>query len=187
MLKETNLRDHFLIAINSDIASTFHQTVIYIGEHSKEGSMGLIINRPSGLHLIDIFSSMQIKIKKQSDVSALIFTGGPVKENTGFVLHHNHGQWESSLKTSSKLATTSSKDIMHALADNAGPEKSIITLGFSGWGKGQLENEMANNFWLTCPASEEILFDVPVTKRWQAAIESMGFNPNQLISDIGHA
>ena len=186
MLKEINLRNHFLIAMDDD-SSAFHHTVIYMCEHDKHGSMGLIINRLSGLNLNDIFSSMQITANKTSETSAPVFTGGPVKENTGFVLHRNEGEWESSLQTSKKLAITSSKDIIHALANDDGPDQSLITLGFSGWEVGQLETEIANNVWLVCPANEDIIFNVPITERWHSAIESMGFGSTQLISDIGHA
>ena len=186
MLKEINLRDHFLIAMD-DGSSAFHRTVIYICEHDKHGSMGLIINRLSGLHLNDIFSSMQITVNKASEILTPVFTGGPVKENAGFVLHRNEDKWESSLQISQKLAITSSKDIIHALANDNGPEQSLITLGFSGWEVGQLEAEIAKNIWLVCPANEDIIFNVPITERWHSAIESMGFSPTQLILDIGHA
>ena len=187
MLKEINLRDHFLIAINSNIATAFHHAVVYVCEHNTAGSMGLMINQTSGLSLTDIFSSMQITTTKPANYSAPVLTGGPVKKNTGFVLHREHGQWESSLKTSKHLAVTASKDIIYALADYDGPQESIITLGFSGWDGGQLESEIANNLWLTCPADEEIIFHLPIAQRWHAAIESLGFSPNQLSADIGHA
>jgi len=187
MLNEINLRNHFLIAMDNDATSAFHRTVIYICEHGKEGSMGLVINRLSGLQLADIFSSMQITVNKQYNTATPVFTGGPVKENAGFVLHRDHGHWESSLYASDRLAVTSSKDIIQALANNEGPEKSMVTLGFSGWGAGQLETEIVNNFWLLSPADEDIIFNVPIAKRWYAAVESMGFKPSQLSTDIGHA
>lgn len=187
MLKEINLRDHFLIALDNDRTSPFHRAVVYICEHDKYGSMGLIINHLSGLHLNDIFSSMQIVANKSTDFGMPIFTGGPVKENAGFVLHRNEGIWESSLQTSKKLAVTSSKDIIHAFANNNGPKESLITLGFSGWQVGQLEAEIASNVWLVCQANDDIIFNVPIAQRWNAAIESMGFNQSQLVTDIGHA
>lgn len=187
MLEQKNLRNHFLIALDNDHGSPFHRAVVYICEHDKYGSMGLIINRLSGLHLNDIFSSMQITVNNFIDTATPIFTGGPVKENAGFVLHRHEGTWESSLQTSDKLAVTSSKDIIHAFANNNGPKESLITLGFSGWEVGQLESEIAKNVWLTCPAHEDIIFNVPIAQRWNAAVESMGFSPNQLVTKVGHA
>ncbi len=187
MIVESSLRNHFIVAINSDSGSPFHNAVVYVCEHNEQGSMGLVINRLSGLQLTDIFSSLEIKVSESQVPSTPVFAGGPVKENVGFVLHRDHGDWESSVFTSTDLAVTASKDIMQALADAQGPTKALITLGFSGWDAGQLEAEIAKDYWLISPVDESIIFDMPVGKRWHAAIESLGFTPNQLSPFGGHA
>ena len=187
MINTSSLRNHFLIAVNSDSRSSFHHAVVYVCEHNENGSMGLVINRLSDLELTDIFSSLEIKLDNAQTLSTPVFAGGPVKENVGFVLHRDHGNWESSVFTSADLAVTSSKDIMHALANQQGPKKALITLGFSGWHAGQLEEEIAKDYWLISPVDETIIFDMPISKRWHAAIENLGFSHNQLSRFSGHA
>lgn len=187
MIITSNLRNHLLIAVNNEISSPFHHAVVYLCEHNKKGSMGLVINRLSDLQLTDIFSSLQIKVNNAQTPSNPVFAGGPVKENVGFVLHHGHGDWESSMLTSADLAVTSSRDIMQALANKQGPTQTLVTLGFSGWHAGQLEEEIAKDYWLISPIDKTIIFDMPIKKRWHAAIKNLGFEPNQLSRFGGHA
>jgi putative transcriptional regulator len=105
----------------------------------------------------------------------------------GFVLHHPLGQWESTLRVQEQLGLTTSRDILSAIAAGDGPEKSLVTLGYAGWGPGQLEQEISNNAWLTVPNDIKIVFDVPANKRWQAAASKLGIDLNLLAGDAGHA
>ena len=186
MLDTVNLSDHFLISLDTEELSPFHRSVVYVCEHSEQGAMGLMINQQSGLDLNDVFSSMDIVVNADAVSSAQVLTGGPVQENAGFVLHGGKNKWESSLALANNLFVTTSQDILQAIADKEGPEKSLIMLGYSGWEAGQLEDEIGKNYWLSCPAKANIVFNTPIGQRWNAAIHSLGFTPCQLSREIGH-
>lgn len=183
----SNLTNHFLIAMPALNDPNFFHTVTYICEHSDKGAMGIVINRPIEMHLSDIFEHMSIKTNTDSIAQQQVFNGGPVEEERGFVLHRFKKNWDSTLKITDDLAVTTSRDILEAIAHGEGPEQSLIALGYAGWGEGQLEQEMANNSWLSGPADEDILFRLPVTQRWEAAARSIGVDLNLLSSTAGHA
>lgn len=187
MVEETNLTNHFIIAMPNLEDGNFTHSVTYICEHDKNGALGITVNRPSEISLSEIFS--QLNIDKTSDhiISQTVLSGGPVQIDRGFILHTPAGNWESSLKVTDHIAVTTSQDIMHAIANNEGPEKSIVALGYAGWGPGQLEYEMSENAWLSCPATEQILFDTPYEKRWQAAALLLGIDLQLLSNQTGHA
>src|SRR5690606_10860059 len=116
-----------------------------------------------------------------------VFQGGPVQMERGFVLHEPLGDWEATLQISDRIGVTASQDILAAMAAGRGPERALVALGYAGWGAGQLEREMAENAWLSGPASAEILFETPVEKRWEAAAALLGVDLNLLSGDAGHA
>jgi len=116
-----------------------------------------------------------------------VLTGGPVSQQRGFVLHSPQDGWNSSLSLSDDIMITTSKDILLALGTDQAPDKFVVTLGYAGWGPGQLEQEISENSWLTTPADHEILFNTPIEQRWKKATEKMGINLAHLSSDIGHA
>lgn len=186
-MDEINLQNQFLIAQNTDVNSPFHRTVIYVCEHTSQGAMGLVINRSTGLNLAEVFTSMEIVIDNYSIASEPVLAGGPVQENVGFVLHTPQHEWDSSLNVGDELTVTTSKDILQEMANKEGLSEQRIFLGYSGWAPNQLEQEISNNMWLTCPARAEIIFSTPIEQRWEAAIRSLGIDPLQLISIPGHA
>jgi putative transcriptional regulator len=110
-----------------------------------------------------------------------------VQSNRGFILHRPTGNWDSSLIVTDTVALTTSRDILEAIAEDRGPDDNIIALGYAGWGPGQLEQEMAANTWLSCPAEQQIIFETPVEKRWQAAADLIGVDLQLLSNDAGHA
>lgn len=187
MAKETNLTNHFLIAMPNLVDGHFSRSVTYICEHDENGALGLIINRPSEIGLGEIFAQLQIRATASEILDKTVLNGGPVLTDRGFILHTPHGNWDSSLRVTDHIAVTTSQDIMQAIANNQGPEKCLITLGYAGWGPGQLEYEIAQNSWLSCPATEDILFDLPYDKRWQAAALLLGIDLQLLSNDAGHA
>ena len=130
---------------------------------------------------------MEIKSGESASPTDSIYHGGPVQQERGFILHSPAGEWNSSLKINDHLALTTSRDILEAIAHNEGPEQSIITLGYAGWSPGQLEQEIAGNVWLNCPAEEQIIFNTPTEKRWQAAADLIGIDLQLLSNDAGHA
>ena len=186
MSASTSLTNHFLIAMPQLEDPNFHHTVAYICEHNDEGAMGIVINRPTELHLGEIFEHMGIDAAgARSDLP--IYTGGPVQQDRGFVIHRPPGRWESSLPITDEIAMTTSKDILTAIAQGDGPRDLLIALGYAGWGAGQLEQEMAENTWLSGPADPSILFELPSERRWEAAAGLLGVDLHLLSGEAGHA
>ena len=183
----TNFTNHFIIAMPDLMDDSFSHAVTYICEHNENGCFGIVINRKAEITLDEIIQQMEIKPSDAMTRDEQIYHGGPVQDGRGFILHKPPGDWDSSLKINEHLALTTSRDILEAIAQNEGPEQSIIALGYAGWSPGQLEQEMANNTWLSCPADEQIIFDIPSEKRWQAAADLLGIDLQLLSSDAGHA
>ncbi|MDT8281710.1 MAG: YqgE/AlgH family protein [Gammaproteobacteria bacterium] len=182
-----NLTGHFLIAMPALEDGFFNQAVTYICEHDQSGSFGVIINQPTSIRLKQVLTEMKIESSDDYDENLAIYMGGPVDQGRGFILHRPAGNWSSSLKVKNDIALTTSKDILQAIANNQGPKDCIITLGYAGWSAGQLEQEMADNTWLSCPADEQIIFNTPVAERWQAAANLIGVDLSLMSKDTGHA
>lgn len=117
----------------------------------------------------------------------LVLSGGPIAQQRGFVLHTTQSGWNSSLSLSKELMITTSKDILMALGTEKAPEQFMVTLGYAGWGPGQLEKELQANSWLTTPADSNILFNTPIEQRWKKATENLGIDIAHLSSEVGHA
>ncbi|HEY0635256.1 MAG TPA: YqgE/AlgH family protein, partial [Gammaproteobacteria bacterium] len=150
-------------------------------------ALGIVINRPTDITLGELLAQLSITAEPQIDTTRNVFEGGPVQQEQGFLLHSPLGRWSASLPITEQIALTSSKDILEAIANGAGPERYLLTLGYAGWGPGQLEEEMVANAWLSGPASAEILFDTPAEQRWEAAAALLGVDLRLLSSDSGHA
>ncbi|MEW8507604.1 MAG: YqgE/AlgH family protein [Candidatus Thiodiazotropha sp.] len=187
MRPETNLTNHFLIAMPRLEDPNFFHTVTYICEHTVDGAMGIVINRPMDLHLADIFEQLEIKISATEIAEQPVYIGGPVQSDRGFVLHDTSTDWASTLKITPEISVTTSLDILEAIAAGKGPERALVALGYAGWGAGQLENELSQNAWLSGPAESEIIFDRASDERWQAAADLLGIDLNLLSGDTGHA
>jgi putative transcriptional regulator len=182
-----SLNNHFLIAMPGLTDPSFHHTATLICEHNEDGAIGIVINRPMGVSLGDILEHMNINASSGTIADRPVYMGGPVQGDRGFVLHEPLGNWEATLKVTENTGVTSSRDILEAIAHGSGPEKSFITLGYAGWGPGQLEQEIAANAWLSGPASSRIVFDIPYEQRWEAAAALIGVDLKLLSSDAGHA
>lgn len=182
-----SLNGHFLIAMPSLADGHFNQSVTYICEHDANGCFGIVINNQTDITLQRIIKEMNLTGHSPLTKEKFIHLGGPVETERGFVLHSPIGEWKSSLLINDTLALTTSKDIMQALANDEGPEQVIIALGYAGWAAGQLEQEMAANSWLSCPADQQIIFDTPANKLWQAAANIIGVDMQLLSQDSGHA
>lgn len=182
-----SLRNHLLIAMPSLEDPNFFHTVTYICEHNDEGAMGIVINRPTDITLAELLAQLEITPEPELDVTTSVFEGGPVHHEHGFLLHTPIGNWSASLPITEQIALTTSKDILEAIAQGAGPDRYLLALGYAGWGAGQLEEELAANAWLSGPASLALLFDTPVEKRWEEAAALLGVDLHLLSSDTGHA
>ena len=182
-----SLTNHFLIAMPNLRDPNFARTVTLICEHSIEGAMGIVINRSTDLRLTDVLQQMNIDGGASHNRDTPVYLGGPVQNNRGFLLHEPLGSWESTLAVTPSLGVTTSRDILAALADNSGPQRFLLALGYAGWTAGQLEREIGENTWLSGPADPEILFDTPTEGRWAAAAQHLGVNLAALSGEAGHA
>jgi len=182
-----SLSNHFLIAMPALDDPNFHHTTTYICEHDEDGALGVVINRPLDMQLGEILQHMEIEACDEAISTRQVYMGGPVQNDRGFVLHEPAGDWEATLMVTDTIGITSSRDILQAIAEGKGPDNTIITLGYAGWGAGQLEQELADNTWLSGPASSKIVFETPSEQRWQAAAALLGIDLNLLSSDTGHA
>ena len=187
MSQNAFLTNQVLIAMPDMQDPNFFHSVTYICEHNKDGAMGIVINHPLSVTLGEVFIQLGLPWSDESPAEQTVYAGGPVDVERGFVIHSPLGDWESTLRISGDLAVTSSRDILEAMSHNAGPAQAIVTLGYAGWGPGQLEQEMADNVWLNGEVSPELLFDLPADQRWHAAAAAMGVDINLLSSDVGHA
>ncbi len=187
MAKSDYLSNQFLIAMPTLEDPNFFHSVTYICEHNVDGALGLVINRPLDMQLGEILEHIKVQESDPETRRIPVHLGGPVQQDRGFVLHTPLGEWEATLKVTDRIGVTSSIDILKAIATDAGPENSLIALGYAGWGAGQLEQEMADNTWLSCPADPEILFNTPDAARWKAAASSLGIDLDLLSGEAGHA
>jgi putative transcriptional regulator len=187
MLASTTLANQFLIAMPSMRDSNLVRGVVLICQHSSDGAMGVLINRLSEYRLGDVLAQMGVKSAFAEVEDAPVLIGGPVQPERGFVLHSADGVWESSFRVSTSLSVTTSRDVLIAIAEGRGPRRTLITLGYAGWGAGQLEDEIKQNAWLTAEPDERILFDLPLEQRWESATRLLGINVANLSSQSGNA
>lgn len=181
------LTNQFLVAMPGMSDPNFSQTVTLVCEHSAQGALGIVINRPLTMTLGEVFAQLGLDTSKARLTQEPVLQGGPVQTDRGFVLHSPGPRWDSTLPVSERLHLTTSRDVLDALARGEGPEEAVVALGYAGWDAGQLEAEMAQNAWLTVPADERLLFATPVAERWQAAGRLLGVNLLHLSSEAGHA
>lgn len=184
---ETNLTDHFLIAMPSLEDTNFSRTVTYICEHNEQGAMGIVVNRAMDLRLNDILPQLEITGSEGTSGEEIIYIGGPVQPERGFVLHSGDRSWDSTLQITPKVSITTSRDILRSIAVGDGPSEHLIALGYAGWGKGQLEHEISENSWLSGPADAQILFHMPTEERWHAAAMLLGVDLDLISPEVGHA
>ncbi|OQX26810.1 MAG: hypothetical protein BWK80_08505 [Desulfobacteraceae bacterium IS3] len=185
--KSPFLKGHFLMAMPGLTDPNFFRTVTCICEHSREGALGIVVNQEyAELSARDIFEELKIAYKP-GPASVRICLGGPVHSGEIFILHGPPFEWEGCLRITDMLAMSNTKDILQAIALEKGPESWIIALGCAGWGPYQLESEIRQNSWLTCPVSEDIIFDISVEARWEAAVRKMGIDPSFLSDTAGNA
>jgi putative transcriptional regulator len=185
-----NLTNQFLIAMPGMGDDTFSGAVVYLCEHNENGALGLVINKPIDIKLKNLFQKVDLSLDSAELAEQPVFYGGPVQTERGFVLHEKLGDapvYSSTLSIPGGLEMTTSKDVLEALSHGAGPRRLLVTLGYSGWAAGQLEDELGRNGWLTVDAVPEIIFDTPVAERYDRAVSLLGFDPRMLSQEAGHA
>ena len=192
-----DLTHHFLVAMPGLGDALFGRSVIYVCEHNARGAMGLIINKVADLSLPQLFDKLELPLHRQDLLTQPVLQGGPVHTERGFVLHdpihmanpaEDGGDiYASTLKVSGGLEMTTSRDVLEAISSGAGPRRVLITLGYAGWGEGQLETELGENSWLTVPADARIVFETPLEQRYDEALALLGLKSWMLSPEAGHA
>lgn len=186
-----NLQHHFLIAMPSLQDPLFRRSVVYVCEHNDDGAMGLIINKPLNNLTIDgILKKLQIPLAHgdiKIKLDKPVFTGGPLAEDRGFILHSAQKAFSSSIQISDDIIITTSRDVLESIGTPEQPKNVLVALGYCAWEKNQLESELIENAWLTTPALYNILFHIPIAERWCEAAKSLGVDIYNIISDAGHA
>jgi len=182
-----SLAGQLLVAMPQMADARFEKTVIYLCAHSKDGALGLVVNRPfrkltfpALLDQLDIARSPELRPIR-------VLAGGPVEEGRGFVLHSDDYLREDSLRVEAGFALTATIEILKALAMNTGPARSILALGYSGWGPGQLEREIGENGWLNVPANANLVFDEALDNKWERALAQLRLTPASLSGAAGRA
>lgn len=183
----SSLKDHFLLAMPGLDDPNFKHALIYICEHSEDGAMGLIINSPSDVPMSRVFDEFELDYPAEIGAQPLL-TGGPVQQERGFVIHRpSPTHWQSTIEVSDHVCITASRDIIEDIASRKGPSASYITLGYAGWGAGQLEQEIADNSWLVSAADPTIIFETPFEQRAKATALQLGVDLDRLSPQAGHA
>jgi putative transcriptional regulator len=181
----------FLVAMPGLGSDEFAGTVVYLCEHNDRGALGLVINKPIDIKLRNLFEKVDLSLEREDLAEAPVYYGGPVQTERGFVLHERldegGGHYNSSMKLAGGLEMTTSKDVLEALSNGAGPKRLLITLGYSGWAAGQLEDEMQRNSWINVPAAPEVIFDTPIEQRYDKALAILGIDARMLSQETGHA
>lgn len=179
-----SLDGQFLVCMKTPDADAgiFDQSVIFVCEHHEQGSVGVMVNRPTSFHLSYIFEQLGVEFSQSQFQELPLLFGGPMQPERGFVLHEHPGHWRSSLIINPDDVTlTTSNDIIRGLAKNEGPKKVLITLGYSVWEPKKLEAEIMKDYWLVCPFNKELLYEVPYAQRWDYAGRLMGIDTMSLI------
>jgi putative transcriptional regulator len=182
-----SFNNQLLIAMPGMADPNFSSTVTLICEHNSDGALGIVINRPMGMNLGGLFAQLAVPDPDAAASRIPVLDGGPVARDRGVVLHNPHAEFESSVAVSPDIQLTLSRDILDAIAAGKGPKRSLVALGYAGWQPGQLEAEMLANAWLSVPATPELIFDVPFSKRWITAADILGVDISRMSSNAGHA
>ncbi|MCX7065270.1 MAG: YqgE/AlgH family protein [Proteobacteria bacterium] len=185
MTLDTCLKHHFLLAMPGLAGEYFGNTISYICEHNEEGAMGFMVNRPMRLTVAELLE--QLGIATTLNLQQCVFEGGPVKTERGFILHSDEVQYDASLPLGNGLMLSTARQTLEAIGAGVGPARYLVALGYAGWGSGQLENELLQNAWLSCPADLDILFDVPFEQRVTKAAASLGIDFRLMSTQAGHA
>ena len=181
------LSNHLLVALPSLHDPHFARSVTLVCQHDADGAMGVMVNRASEYTLGEVLQQMGIASDDEALQARAVLAGGPVHPERGFVIHDGDGEWDSSLEIGDGLRLTTSRDVLEAMARGDGPSQAVVALGCAGWGAGQLEQELVDDSWLMVPNRREVLFELPLEQRWQAAAGSIGVDLVNYASHSGHA
>ncbi len=187
---EVSLKNNLLVSMPQLTSPNFHQTVSLICQHDANGAIGIIVNRLTDHRMGDIFTQLSLPVSNLERTEQPVFEGGPVHPELGLVIHAEEGgenDWDSSLEIGGGLWLTSSRDILGAIAGGRGPRRAIMSLGYIGWGPGQLEAEIQENSWFHAPPDHGLIFNTQIDQKWRQAAELLGIDYARLSTEVGHA
>lgn len=181
------LAGQVLVAMPTMPDPRFARTVIYLVAHTRDGAMGLVVNRVlESLSFPELLDQLGIP-RGPSSREIRVHFGGPVETGRGFVLHTADYLREASMLVDDHIALTASVDILKAIVAGEGPSRALLALGYAGWAAGQLEEEIQNNGWLLVPPDDALLFDTDQQSKWERAIRKLGIEPGMLSGTAGRA
>jgi len=183
----SSLTNHLLIAMPSLADPNFSHTVTLICEHTDKGALGIVLNKPLPMKLSDVLTQMKLEPRDEHIGGQPVLRGGPVHTDRGFVLHRPGGEWDATHKVSDSIQVTTSRDVLAAMARGEGPSDAFIALGYASWEAGQLERELRENAWLTVPASERVVFELPFEERWTGSWQLLGVDVDKMSLVAGNA
>jgi putative transcriptional regulator len=182
---QDSFKNQFLLAMPNLLGTYFADTIAYICDHNDGGAMGIMLNRPMSITLADLLK--QLKLPCNIDETVPVIEGGPVQQERGFILHSDDIVFANSQGLKDGLMLTTSLEVLEAIGRGEGPCKFLVALGYTGWGSGQLEGEVEEDGWLTCPSSNGVIFDVPFENRVDHAAQALGINFSLIPSRTGNA
>ena len=181
------LQGQLLIATPMLSSGCFARSVVYMCSHTSDGAMGIIVNQTiARINIADIFSQLEIDVAPSVEALPVHF-GGPVEASRGFVLHTPEYKVRDTVLIDDAVALTANVDILKDVACGKGPQRSLLALGYAGWGAGQLEAEIESNSWISAPAGLDLIFGGENKRKWERAAQSLGVNMLHFSSNAGHA
>tara|TARA_B100000900_G_scaffold127218_1_gene107445 strand:+ start:1541 stop:2089 length:549 start_codon:yes stop_codon:yes gene_type:complete len=180
-----NLKNHFLIAMPGLSGDYFANTLTYICEHSEDGAMGIVVNQPSDVSILELLAQLNLQMDKRW-LNTPVLLGGPVSPERGFVLHSPYAKSDHSIEISQDIFLSSALEVLSDVTESNGPDHVLVALGYAGWQGGQLEEEIQRNIWLTAEANSDILFATDFAQRLDQAARLLGVDMHALVASAGH-
>lgn len=185
----TDLTGKLLIAMPSIGDTRFCRSVILVCAHAEEYAMGLVLNKPiEDLSLARLMSQLDVPMEQNRAEDMFVLDGGPVGEDRGFVLHSDDFLCDgATMDVTDGVCMTATRDALHAVASDTPPNQAVMALGYSGWGPGQLELELAENAWIVGAPDHSILFGDGHEEKWGRALQIIGVDSGRLQAMSGRA
>jgi putative transcriptional regulator len=181
-----SLQGSFLLSTPKMPDPRFQEKLIYMCGHSEEGSIGLVVNNPlPDITLDDILINTNISVPDFE--LPPVYLGGPVEMESGFILYTSDYQAENHMQVTQSVCLSSDTQILQDIARGNGPRNYLFLLGYAGWAPGQLENELTDNGWLTLPAEDNIIFNIPDDMKWKVAAQKYGIDITTFGDVVGSA
>ena len=180
-----NLTGKILLSLPNISDNRFYKSVIYVCAHTKEGAMGIIINKSLEMELYPNLLK-QLGIDKKLKNNKILFNyGGPIEPGRGFVLHSDEFLKKESMPIENGIVLTSTSDIIKDLSIGKGPKICMLALGYTGWGPEQLDQEIFNNGWVSSSVNSNFIFDTNIISKWEKAYSIIGIDPNKIHPEFG--